>query len=250
MSQEYDDFDEALLRAGRRAPAPPRLRERALGAAAAGAAALATTKAAAGVAGAKASGGILGKVAIKWALVAAVGATSVGAAYVVETRLASPEAADPAPPAVVTAASPVTKVAPPVVTAAPSVAPPPPEDPPEPPPAAPVARSRPSTAEALPVAPPPERESALREEIALVDAARAAIADGDPAFALRRIEDHAARFPAGSFAVERDVLRIDALVLAGRSDEARERARAFVARHPKAAQARRIEKIAGADPNP
>ena len=81
-----------------------------------------------------------------------------------------------------------------------------------------------------PAAPPPR--SSLGDEMELVDAARAELRRGDVSSALSRLEVHAARFPSGTLAIERDALRIEALGAQGREAEARAAARHFAAAHP------------------
>jgi hypothetical protein len=54
----------------------------------------------------------------------------------------------------------------------------------------------------------------------------------DPDAALRLVAEHAARFPNGVFAQEREVLAIDALLHAGRRAEAKARGRRFIQAHP------------------
>lgn len=222
MSGRYDDFDRALLRAGRSARAPSGMRARALAAAGAGGAtALAASS--------KATASVLSSLAAKCAVVVAVGAASIGAAAVV-TRAPDPPLAptvvEPPPvPSTFVQYAPIAPKAVEAVEVAPAREPPPPSPKPQ----------------VVVTAPP--GPSALAEEIRLVDGARRALADGDAGSALRLVEEHASRFAGGTFAVERDVLRIDALVATGREDEAAARARDFVARHPSSAQAARIEKI-------
>lgn len=77
----------------------------------------------------------------------------------------------------------------------------------------------------------PER-STLGDEMELVDAARAELRRGAVAQALSRLDAHAARFPSGTLAIERDALRIEALGAQGREAEARAAARHFAAAHP------------------
>ena len=77
----------------------------------------------------------------------------------------------------------------------------------------------------------PER-STLGDEMELVDAARAELRRGDVSSALSRLEVHAARFPSGTLAIERDALRIEALGAQGREAEARAAARHFAVAHP------------------
>ena len=96
-----------------------------------------------------------------------------------------------------------------------------------------------STTAAPTAAPPPslarEREAPrtdLRRERELVDAARAALARGNASEALGLLERHAATFPAGQLAEERDVLRVQSLVAAGRRGDAEAHANAFKRAHP------------------
>jgi hypothetical protein len=87
------------------------------------------------------------------------------------------------------------------------------------------------TIPALPVPAPKSAASAassvrtptasLREERRLLDAARDAIVRGEPAGALAATANHAARFPRGVLAEEREALRIRALARLGRMAEAR-----------------------------
>ena len=63
-------------------------------------------------------------------------------------------------------------------------------------------------------------EDTLAEELALMNTARAAVAQGDPTRALEALDRHAARFPHGALASERDVVRVSALCAAGQSAEA------------------------------
>lgn len=90
-------------------------------------------------------------------------------------------------------------------------------------------------AAALPSAPSgasSTRASQLSAERILLDEARAAIAQGDPARAIDRLERHRRTFPAPLLAEERDAMWVQALVKAGRYDEARAHASAFRKRSP------------------
>ena len=73
----------------------------------------------------------------------------------------------------------------------------------------------------------------LAGERALLESARSALAEGDPARAQKMLERHAQRFPRGQLAEEREGLAVRALVAAGRPDEARARAQAFERRWPR-----------------
>jgi hypothetical protein len=83
-----------------------------------------------------------------------------------------------------------------------------------------------------PSAAPLTHASQLSAERILLDEARAALAQGDPARAIDRLERHRRTFPAPLLAEERDAMWIQALVKAGRYDEARARATAFQKRSP------------------
>ncbi len=84
----------------------------------------------------------------------------------------------------------------------------------------------------------------LRDEIALVDAARTALEGGAPARALVLLQRYATTYPDGTFRPEVTVLRIEALAATGRRDEARAQARAFVARHPDGPLSERMARLA------
>jgi hypothetical protein len=74
--------------------------------------------------------------------------------------------------------------------------------------------------------------SQLSAERVLLDQARAALAQGDPAAAMERLDHHRRIFPAPLLAEERDAMWIEALVKAHRYDEARSRAEIFRRRSP------------------
>jgi hypothetical protein len=84
---------------------------------------------------------------------------------------------------------------------------------------------------------PPARASTappltLSAERALLDDARAALAAGDAAHSLARLDEHVRRFPKPRLAEEREALAVQALVLLKRYDDARERAARFKASAP------------------
>lgn len=88
----------------------------------------------------------------------------------------------------------------------------------------------------------PEKPAAApqRSEVGLLFEARKAMPD-DPLAALRLLEEHAQRFPAGMLGPEREVLRIEALRKLGRTAEAAERMRAFETRYPNSIHLRRLQ---------
>jgi hypothetical protein len=74
--------------------------------------------------------------------------------------------------------------------------------------------------------------SRLDAERKLLDPARRALAAGRSDDALEAVADHAREFPDGLLVEEREALAVNALVLASRHAEARERADRFVRRFP------------------
>ena len=142
--------------------------------------------------------------------------------------------------------------APPNAVSAPVVAPPPPsssapvESPsapassPSAPPTATTAQPERPAPTASAVAPPtaridetsdPDRSPAA--ERAALEIARTAIGRGQAAAALAELDRHAQRFPRSRFSEERDSLRIQALIIAGRTPEAKQRLEEFRKRRPK-----------------
>ncbi len=174
-----------------------------------------------GVAAAPVSAAAAGSMALgtKLAIVAALGATvAVG---VVMTR--SPE---PAPP-------------PPAIEAvAPAVEP-------EPEPAEVETIELPETIEAPPAVEPVKRPApvakkrpqGLEAEVQSIDAARAEHAAGRHERALRLLTAYGRRFPSGMLREEADALRVGVLRDAGRIADAKDAARAFVARYPESSHA-------------
>jgi len=74
--------------------------------------------------------------------------------------------------------------------------------------------------------------SELARERALLDPARKSMAQGEPALALQRTEQHRQQFPHGHLTEEREALGIRALLALGRANEARQRAQAFRVAYP------------------
>jgi hypothetical protein len=75
-------------------------------------------------------------------------------------------------------------------------------------------------------------EASLLDERRLLDAARDAIVRGEPEGALVPTSTHAARFPHGALAEERDALRIRALARLGKTSEARALLTTMRAKYP------------------
>lgn len=74
--------------------------------------------------------------------------------------------------------------------------------------------------------------SGLRRERELVDAARASLASGHANEALASLSAHEKSFPSGQLAEERDALRVQALVAAGRRSDAEREGARFRAKYP------------------
>jgi len=87
----------------------------------------------------------------------------------------------------------------------------------------------------------------VAEEAALLRAASGALARGDSGAALARLDEHAARFPRGALAEERQAGRVFALCADGRSQEARALASTFVAANPRSPL---VSRVRGACPEP
>ncbi len=75
----------------------------------------------------------------------------------------------------------------------------------------------------------PASTDTLASELALIGRGRSEL-DGNPAAALRTLDEHARHFPNGKLTIERELLALDALDRLGRNGEARERARRLLGR--------------------
>jgi hypothetical protein len=89
-----------------------------------------------------------------------------------------------------------------------------------------------ASASARATAAPLDAGAALAAESALLDVARTALARGEPDHALAAVGRHAAQFPHGVLAEEREALAVKALAQEGRGADARARADRFRARYP------------------
>jgi hypothetical protein len=88
-------------------------------------------------------------------------------------------------------------------------------------------------------------DHALRDEVALLDQARAAISSGNTGAALSALDRHKREFPRGFLSSEAEVLRVEALVKAGRTAEAREQGERLLSREPNGPQAKRVRSLLG-----
>jgi hypothetical protein len=156
-----------------------------------------------------------------------------GAGSLVATR-AFDDTAPPAPRAPVVVAAPSGIPSSPVKTEAAGVPVPAPSS--KVSPSAGAARARPDGSSST--------SSAISEQIALVDAASAAVSAGAGARALAVVREYQSKYPTGSFHPEISALRIEALVLVGRREEARASAERFVTQY-KGPLAERVARVAG-----
>lgn len=85
----------------------------------------------------------------------------------------------------------------------------------------------------------------LHEEIALLDQARHALRAGDAAAALSALDHYQAAASKHALATEALLLRVRALVKAGRGSEADALGRSYIARHPHDGYAERIRHLLG-----
>lgn len=92
--------------------------------------------------------------------------------------------------------------------------------------------------------PAPAPAGDLRDQIALVDAARTAVKAGSTERALVLLRRYEVSYPGGAFRPEALALRIEALDEAGHAAEARALAREFLTRYPHSPLADRIGRVA------
>jgi hypothetical protein len=133
-----------------------------------------------------------------------------------------------------------------IVAAAPAIAPaplPPVDEPAVPTKVAPPVIEAPAAA--APRSPGNTNSSALRAELSALDAVRSTLASGDAQGALVFLDAYARTFPRGHLRLEAEVVRIEALRLAGHGREAEVRAREFLRRHPNSVFATRVRALAG-----
>jgi hypothetical protein len=173
--------------------------------------------------------GLLGKPLITLAIGLAIGGAA-GASITHAVVTSSPgEAAVSAPLAPPTSAPPEPARA--TASATQQSPPPPPLSAPTA--AAPATGAR-SAQHAAPAASSvPGADDQLAAERALIEVARTAIARKQSGSALSALDEHARKFPRGRLSMERQALRVHALRLAGRTDEATSAASTFHQQFPK-----------------
>jgi Outer membrane lipoprotein len=85
--------------------------------------------------------------------------------------------------------------------------------------------------------------STFREELAMVEAARSALASGDTDVCLKALDRHDAKFPDGALASEADITRIEAHAKNGQNARARALADRFLTRHPTSPYVERVRSL-------
>jgi hypothetical protein len=89
--------------------------------------------------------------------------------------------------------------------------------------------------------PEPARPPVLDvSEVTLLERARQSVRTGEPEAALTQIREHEARFPTGVLVEEREALAVEALVRAGRLNEARPRFQRLLRAYPRSSYRVRI----------
>jgi len=242
LDGDADEFESELLRSVEHDSMSPGSRRRILAALSVGGA-IVTTSA---VAGSSALGGQIGffegvsAVALKWiGICSVVGLVPTGV-WVAHSHRALAPSNGPAPSsAVMGVGPPVAKATNDGSEAKPSSAPAR---------AAPVRAVAPRDPKATPrVGPSPASGSpaSLGDEVAALQAARAALANQDSNGALGALDRYKARFPSGRLAPEAKVLRIEALVRRGDRSQASALANQFESSSPESPYAERIDSMLG-----
>jgi hypothetical protein len=85
----------------------------------------------------------------------------------------------------------------------------------------------------------------LSEQVALLDAARAAVSTGAGQRALEIVRRYQEKYPTGAFRPEATAIRVEALMKVGRTTEAQELAERLIAAHRGTLLARRVADVAG-----
>lgn len=236
MSDELDEFERQLLRAGRAETPSAEARHRVL------------LPALSAPLGALAIPGAVRDALLKWSSIK-VGLVSLSAGALIVVAVAQGRAH---PPAARAAAAQPTKAVEVGATVEPVLVqgfePPvirPSLEPGEAPAPKAGARVRPRLApvdtEASDAPPSGAAPTTLAEELALLEHARVAMLAGQWTSTLEALEEHRSRFPSAQLAPERDALLVEALFAAGRNREAEAQARAFLQEFAGSPQAGRVK---------
>jgi hypothetical protein len=94
---------------------------------------------------------------------------------------------------------------------------------------------------------PVARESSVKAELGLLEQARASLSGGSASSALQVLARYSERHPRGSMRLEAEVLKVEALAAAGRTQEASRLADRVLLRNPKSVVASRLRRFASKD---
>lgn len=87
------------------------------------------------------------------------------------------------------------------------------------------------------------KDSQVRAELTLLEQARAELGRGRSDAAVATLATYSQRFPKGILSLEAEVLRIEALAAAGKTQEAAKRAQRVLERHPNSVVASRLKRF-------
>jgi tetratricopeptide (TPR) repeat protein len=93
------------------------------------------------------------------------------------------------------------------------------------------------------VVPPPAPPPPAISEVTLLEQARVALRGGNAARALELADQHAAVYPDGALAEEREALAIEALAKLGRHDEAAAKWTKFASSYPHSNYRARLQRL-------
>jgi hypothetical protein len=93
-----------------------------------------------------------------------------------------------------------------------------------------------------------EPEDDLGPQLALIDGARAALAQGNAKEALTRLKEYEVRYPGGALGPEATALRVEALLRAGEVARGQALGKKFVSQHPNGPYAARIRSLLAESP--
>jgi len=88
-----------------------------------------------------------------------------------------------------------------------------------------------------------EADDDLGAQLALIDGARAMLAQGNARDALTRLREYDSRYPTGALGLEATALRVEALLRAGDRGKGQALGERFVAQHPNSPYATRIRSL-------
>jgi outer membrane protein assembly factor BamD (BamD/ComL family) len=92
---------------------------------------------------------------------------------------------------------------------------------------------------------PVDPAASIREQTAMIDAARRKLRAGNPGGAVAELDRYHRKYKQGMFGQEAIMLRIEALSRSGNQSAARSLAKRFLANKPSSQYAKRIESLVG-----